>query len=147
MANFYGRTGIDIANTLSDNLEHLAFSVRAAAIQAVLAGAEVIREQAYINANVSNGINGHGVNGEHMRDEIRITTTTVGTVISGRVQIDMSVIPYAAHQEFGPRGNAFMRRAFDERRDDAHRVMGEVFSARLGADGKVKTQVRFRRFA
>lgn len=147
MANFYGRAGIDITNTLSESLEHLAFGVRAAAIQAVLAGAEIVRAQAYMNANVSQGISGHGINGEHMRDEIRISTQTVGNVISGRVQIDMGIIPYAAHQEFGPHGNAFMRRAFDEKRDEAHAVMGSVFSASLGLDGKVRTQVRFRRYA
>lgn len=147
MPSFYGRTGIDITNTLSENLEHLASRVRGVAIEAVLAGAEPIKQAAYDNANVSRGILGHGVNGEHMRDEIKVTVTESGNVISGRVQIDMGIIPYAAHQEFGPRGNAFMRRAFDEKRDEAHKIMGSVFSAALGSDGKVRTQVRFRRYA
>lgn len=147
MAGFYGRTGVDFTNTLTPGLESLALQVRPAAIEAATAGAEIIRQRAYENANVSAGVAGHGVGGAHMRDEIRVEVREAEFTISARIAIDMRIIPYAAHQEFGPHGNAFMRRAIDETRDDVHAVIKSTFTASLGAKGKFKTAVRFRSIA
>lgn len=147
MAGFYGRTGIEFTGDLLENLERLQTEVRPAAIAAVTQAAEIIQAKAYAYANVSAGVQGHGVNGEHMRDEIKIETREYPVSVSARIGIDMSVIPYAAHQEFGPRGNRFLTRAVDESRDECHAVLREVFSASLGADGKIRTAVRLRRIS
>jgi hypothetical protein len=147
MAGFYGRTGIELEGDLITNLETLAAKVRPAALAAVQEGAEIIRAAAYNNANVSPGFIGNGVNGEHMRDEIKVVPYEYPTSVSARIQIDMSIIPYAAHQEFGPHGNAFLRRAIDESRSDVYDRIRTVFSAAIGADGKFRTAVRIRRFA
>lgn len=144
MANFYGRAGITLSGDLAENLKDLSSSVRAAAIAAALAGGEVIRARAYDNANVSKGESGHGINGEHMRDEIHVSMRENRDEISAIVGIDLAIIPYAPHQEFGPHGNAFMRRAIDETREEVHETVRSTFTAAMGANGKIKTAVRFR---
>lgn len=146
MAGFYGRTGIEFTDTLTDGLANFASVVRPAAIQAVSAAAEAIRSKAYDYANVSPGVTGHGVGGQHMRDEIKVEVRETPTSVSARIAIDMSIIPYAAHQEFGERGNRFMTRAVDDTRQDAHDIMREHVRSVFGAT-KVKTAVRFRRIA
>jgi Bacteriophage protein of unknown function (DUF646). len=147
MAGFYGRTGIEFTDTLTANLERLEAVIRPLAIEAVTEGAELIRAQAYLNANVSPGIRGNGVNGEHMRDEIKVEVREKPNGVDARIAIDMDIIPYAAHQEFGARGNAFLSRAVDSMRDAAHERMRTVFSAGLDSNGKFKSAVRFRRYA
>lgn len=148
MAGFFGRAGIELRDTLTANLEALPARIRAAAEAAVLAGGEVIRAAAYDNANVSPGVVGNGVGGEHMRDEIKVVMGERTHEIFAFIRIDMSIIPYAAHQEFGDRGNGFMRRAVDENRQEVHAVMGEVMKAALGGESvPLSTLVRFRRIA
>lgn len=147
MANFYGRTGIEVKGDLVERLQDLASGVRDAASAAVAAGGEVIRKQAYDYANVSPGVEGHGVGGAHMRDEIKVDLYQYETGVSARIWIDMGIIPYAAHQEFGPHGNAFMRRAIDDTRDQVHESIRSTFSAAIGEGGKYSTKVRFRRYA
>lgn len=144
MAGFYGRTGVDFTNTLTEGLEAFAANLRPAAIEAAGAGAEIIRQRSYENANVSSGVSGHGVNGEHMRDEIRVEIREYPLTVSARIAIDMGIIPYAVHQEFGPHGNGFMRRAIDETRDEVHDAIKVTFVTSLGANAKVRTAVRFR---
>lgn len=147
MAGFYGRTGIEFKGNLATNLENLSKSIRSLAMEAVLEGGEIIRAAAYNNANVSPGVRGHGRDGEHMRDELKVTAIEYPAGVSARIGIDMAVIPYAAHQEFGPRGNAFLARAIDETRGDVRETMGAIIKAGLGADGKVAIKVRFRKYA
>lgn len=146
MAGFYGRTGIEFKDTLTDGLAQLALKVGPAAEAAVAEAGELIRGLAYINANVSPGILGNGAGGEHMRDEIKVEVRRMDNGVSARIGIDMSIIPYAAHQEFGPHGNRFLSRAIDEGRQEAHQIMRMVFSASI-KDGKFSTQVRMRNIA
>lgn len=147
MAGFYGRTGIEFTNTLGEGLARVEAVIRPAAIAAVTAAAAPIILAAYDKANVSAGEKGHGVNGEHMRDEIKATVFEYENGVSARIGIDMSIIPYAAHQEFGVRGKPFLRPAIDENRDEAHRIMAAVMREHLADARNIRTKVRFRAFA
>lgn len=147
MRNFYGRAGVEVRDTLSDGLESLSARVRMLARDAAMEGGHIIRVRAYENANVSAGVMGYGVHGEHMRDEIKVTLVDYPTSVSAKVGIDLSIIPYAPHQEFGPHGNAFMSRAVDETRQEVHQRMGEVMAEGLRGSLVARTAVRFRRFA
>ena len=147
MAGFYGRTGIEFKDTLTENLTRLSLLVRPMATEAVTEAAEIIRTRAFMYANVSPGVLGHGIHGEHMRDELKIDVRDTPTGVSARIQIDMGIIPYAAHQEFGPHGNRFLSRAIDESRAECHATIRQVFSAGISANGQFSSQVRFRGIA
>lgn len=148
MAGFYGRTGIEFKDGLTDNLVKLEYTIRPAATRAVLEAAQLIAEAAYQYANVSPGVKGHGRNGEHMRDEIKVVEYQKDYEVTARIQIDTDIIPYAPHQEFGPRGNGFMRRAMDENRAAAHEIQKRVMLEELGLSSKeFASKVRFRAVA
>lgn len=145
MPNFYGRMGIQFTDTMSAVFDELADATLAICTEAVLEAGEIIRAAAFEKANVSKGVRGHGRDGEHMRDEIKVTVYEYESGVSARIGIDLSVIPYAPHQEFGPRGKPFLRPAIDENREACHEKMREVL-----ADGLIhgaRTKVRFRSYA
>lgn len=149
MRNFNARAGVDIRETISDGMDTLRYSIAAAIDAAVRAGGEVIRQRAYENANVSPGILGNGVDGSHMRDNYKVEVLHQEHGSQAKIGIDLSIIPYAPHQEFGPHGNAPLRRAIDETRSEVHAKMRDVFRETLGPGESVRfgTAVRFRRFA
>lgn len=112
--SFYGRSGIDFRNTVPEGVERLKGRLRAAMVQAVEEAGELVRSRAYDNANVKTG---------HMRENIEVHVVESNSIVEARVGVDLSVVPYAHHQEFGPHGNAFLRRAFDESRAECHDIM------------------------
>lgn len=145
MAGFFGRTGV----TITDNTGVVLPLFAAAAERAAMEGGEIVRADAYERANVSPGVAGNGVGGAHMRDEIKVSPINPregGTEITVRIGIDMAIIPYAHHQEFGSRGKPFLRPAIDENREAVRQRMREVMREELGG-ARVGTLVRFRRFA
>lgn len=145
--SFYGKVGIEITDDLSKGLEFLVPAIQEAALMAVEAGGEIIRESAYAKANVSPGVYGHGAHGEHMRDEIKVTAQMTEQGAVGRVQIDMSIIPYAAHQEFGARGKPFLRPAIDETREQVRETMRNIISHQVMSGFKMSTTVKKRNIA
>ncbi len=90
MAGFYGRTSIDVRDTLSTGLLGAGVAARELAIQACTQAAAIIAERAYQNANVSPGVLGHGIHGEHMRDEIRLEEVIRPTEVIVRVIINIA---------------------------------------------------------
>lgn len=143
MRSFYGRTGIEFRDEITENLVRLSKRVREEARNAVLMAAGIVQEKAHDYANVSPGETGNAVDGTHMRDNVEIGVIETPTAIEARIGIDLSIVPYAPHQEFGPHGNAFLRRAMDDSRDECHEIMQSVL-----IDGvEPHTLVRFRRYA
>lgn len=143
--SFYGRTGVEFNSTLDEGIRRIKDRTRPRVVKAVLAAAELVRSRAYDLANVSPGVHGHAVDGRHMRDCIEVGLIQEPGQVSARIGIDMSNVPYAHHQEFGPNGKPFLRPAIDESRHEAHEIMREAFDDTSAAE--VSTAVRFRRFA
>jgi hypothetical protein len=123
---FYTKNGIAFSDEITDNLVKLRGAVRQRVRDGVLLAAGLIQSKAYDNANVSAGVRGHAVDGSHMRDNIAVHLVETPTQVEARVGIDLSIVPYAPHQEFGPNGNSFMRRAIDESRDECHEIMQSI---------------------
>lgn len=141
-SGFYGRVGI--VDTITPAMEELADNLAEAAKKAVLAGAEVIAQKARQNANRSPGVAGHGTDGSHMADNIRVEEVDKpGYEANARIYVPPEIIPYAVHQEFGPTGNRFMSRAVDEGREEANEAMQA--SLEEDAASGFRTHVRFRR--
>lgn len=129
---FYGRSGIDFRNTIPDGVERLKGKLRANMIRAVEEAGELVRSRAYDNANVKTG---------HMRENIETHVVEHNGIVEARVGVDLAVVPYAHHQEFGPHGNAFLRRAFDESRAECHEIMRSALDDTAIEDSS--TLVRF----
>lgn len=142
---FYGKTGVEFSNTLLQGTDELKARLRKRIETALLVGAEIVRERAYELANVSPGEVGNARDGRHMRDCIDIELRDDGTSITTKIGIDMSNVPYAAHQEFGARGKPFLRPAIDESRSEIRDLMQGVLDGTVAEDASV--MVRFRRFA
>lgn len=148
MPNFYGRLGIRFDTSIMDALDALPELFHETLEWIVMEAAEPIALHAYSLANVSPKPVGHGVHGEHMRDMIELTPYVYPDGVSVRIGIDLSIIPYAAHQEFGPRGKPFLRPAIDEGREQAHQTMKILLSEELPAIARnTRSKVRFRRYA
>ena len=145
--SFYGRTGIDFRDTLSGGLSNLHPLIIEASRVAVAEGAEIVRQRAHDLANVSPRFIGHANDGRHMRDCIDITVLDQPNGVSARIGIDLSNVPYAVHQEFGPNGKPFLRPAIDESRNEVHQVMGQSLRDNMAGGFNLGTLVRFRRFA
>ncbi|SRR5229473_2671606 len=145
--SFYGRTGVDFRDTLSDGLSSLSPLIIEASRVAVVDGAEIIRNHAHDLANVSPREIGHAYDGRHMRDTIEIAVIDQPNGVSARIFIDLGNVPYAVHQEFGPNGKPFMRPAIDETREEVHQVMAQSIRDNMAGGFNLGTQVRFRRFA
>ncbi len=145
--SFYGRTGVDFRDTLSEGLSNLSPLIVEAARVAVVDGAEIIRNRAHDLANVSPREIGHAYDGRHMRDTIEIAVMDSPNGVSARIFIDLGNVPYAVHQEFGPNGKPFMRPAIDETREEVHQVMAQSIRDNMAGGFNLGTQVRFRRFA
>jgi HK97 gp10 family phage protein len=141
---FFTRIGVGVTDTLGPGLEAFAALIRQQAMYAVMEAGEHIRALAWGYANVSPGIVGNATDGSHMRDNINVTPFLTDNGAAARIGIDLSVVPYAHHQEFGPRGKPFMRPALDESRE----LVREIMAARLREvfdDANVKLFTRFYR--
>ena len=145
--SFYTRVGVEIRDDLSGRLEMLKGPIREASKLALEAAGEVIRQRAYELANVSPGILGHGLNGAHMRDEIRVQVKETDQGAVGRVGIDLAVIPYAPHQEFGPNGKPFLRPATDETREEVRQIMRDIIATQVMEGFKIGTSIKKRNIA
>lgn len=142
---FYGRTGIQIKDDLSGNLEFLKSYVQEAAVAAVVRGAKIVQERAKEIAPVSPGLRGHGTDGSHMVDHIDVEIYHDPPGANARVGVFRTdIIPYAAHVEFGVNGRPFLRPAVDETREEVHQAMAEEFGQQLAEGFDVRTAVRFR---
>lgn len=139
---FYGRTGVDIKNTIPDGVAKLKAVLARRIEAAVKEGGALIAERAYDKANVSAGP-GHALDGGHMRDHIEVHVRKTETTVEARIGIDMSLVPYAHHQEFGPRGKPFLRPAMDESRAEVHDIMQSAMDGTLAEDSS--SFVRFNR--
>lgn len=140
---FYGRTGVDFRNTIPEGVEKLKAVLRKRIEQAVLEAGNVVAERAYDLANVSAGAAGHAADGSHMRDNIAVHIVKGATTVEARIGIDMSIVPYAHHQEFGPRGKPFLRPAMDESRSEVHDIMQGALDGTVAEDSS--SFVRFNR--
>src|ERR1041384_4049221 len=121
---FYARTGIEFdTSSLIKGLENVAERVVSASVDAVLNAGEIIRSRAYYLANVSPGIKGNARDGRHMRDCIEVNLFAGTSYVGVRIEIDMTNVYYAAHQEFGARGKPFIRPALDESREEVHEML------------------------
>jgi hypothetical protein len=141
--SFSGRSGIDITNTIGEGSKRLQAEMRKRVLLAVSAGAGLIQHHAASNANVSPHAVGHAKDGRHMRDCIDVEVKELPMVVEAKISIDLLNVPYAVHQEFGPHGNAFMRRAVDETRPEVHGIMQSAIDGTLAEDSP--TFVRFRK--
>lgn len=148
MAGFYGRTGIEVRDTLTGGMERLRSYIQEAMYVSAMAGAEVVQGRAKELCPVSAGLRGNCTDGSHMVDHIDIEIYRQAQGVSARIGVfDTSICNYAPHVEFGMHGRPFLRPAVDETRDQAHQVMQQTFNEQLMEGFDVHTAVRFRRFA
>lgn len=141
--SFYAKAGLEFRDEVTDELVKLRGVVRKQAMDAVLSYASIVIDRAWELANVSAGAVGHAVDGRHMRDCIEAVPIETPTSVECKIGIDLSNVPYAAHQEFGQHGKPFLRPALDETRMEGHEIMRSVL-----LDGaEPRSSVRFRRFA
>jgi hypothetical protein len=141
---FFTRIGVGYSDTLSPGLEAFGDMIRQQCMYAVMEAGEYIRSLAWGYANVSPGVIGNATDGSHMRDNINVTPFLTDSGAAAKIGIDLAIVPYAHHQEFGPRGKPFMRPALDESRD----YIRELMAARLREvfeDGHAKVFTRFYR--
>lgn len=131
MPSFYGRMTFNFTDTITEMFLAMEARIDAACLEAIAAAGEVVRESAYSKANVSAKPRGGGINGEHMRDEIKVAAFPTEFGVAATVGIDLSVIPYAEHQEFGIHGKPFLRPALDENIETCHEVIREHLAASL----------------
>lgn len=145
---FYGRTGVNVRDTLTSGLDELKGKVRQAAQEAALAMAAVVQARAIELCPISPG-KGHGADGSHMVEHIDVQLQdSSGSTISARVGVFRTdIINYAPHVEFGPNKRPFLRPAIDETRQEAHDVGRRVFLQSLTGVVEFKTAVRFRGIA
>jgi hypothetical protein len=142
--NFYGKTGIEIKDGLSDGLQSLATKARHVTEVAAYAGAVIVQRRAVELCPRSPGESGNGRDGSHIQDkiDIRIVQEPAGAYAKIGV-FDVANNPYGPHLEFGDRGRPFMRPAIDETREEVHQEMRRVVAEELGSL-PIRSQVRFK---
>lgn len=140
----YGRTGIDLKDTLTEGLESLATKAEYAMGLAVYAGAVPIQRRAIELCPRSAREPGHGRDGSHIQDKIEIEVVTEINRAYAKIGVfDVANNPYAPHIEFGDRGTPFIRPAIDETREESRAAMAEVMRDELSGHG-YRASVRFK---
>lgn len=142
---FFTRIGISYDDRATQNLAFVHGAVRMSAFNAVEEVCEFIRASAWSKANVSKGERGNARDGTHMRDNIAVSVEETKSGVVGKIGIDLDNVPYAHHQEFGPRGKPFMRPALDEGRSFAREMLAGRMREALGVQSRVRPFTRFYR--
>lgn len=145
---FFGRLGVGVGDDMASRIQGMIPIVQQAAMYAVMTAGEIIRRDAWGRANVSPGIIGNAVDGTHMRDNIQVRPQVERQGASCRIFIDLTIVPYAHHQEFNTRtGKPFMRPAMDENRTLVRDIMGQIIREALFGEAAGATDIKlFTRF-